>query len=83
MRCSNCGREIAPFEARLDSRDVLDLKNPRRLGWGRRFAFFYLCSECAASRDAVRRTILRALGTVVLGIFAIGALALVIQAFRK
>src|SRR3954452_24167192 len=81
MKCSSCGREIAPFDARLDSRDVMK-KKLTDLGWGRKFAFMSLCPECPESRDAVRRTLGRPLGIIGAATLALAIVGVLIHLLR-
>src|SRR5215212_7416679 len=51
MRCSNCGREIAPFDAKLDTRNVSG-GNPRMSAGGTTKTLpIWLCPDCTRSRE--------------------------------
>ena len=78
MRCSNCGNEIAPFDAKLDTRTVPG-RNPK-VPYGRRTKIetMWLCPDCAKSRETVKRTLL---WTVALFFIGFLLLALICGAF--
>jgi hypothetical protein len=53
MYCTNCDKEIPPFDATLDTRAV-PAPGLKRTRW----APMWLCADCAKSREAVKRTLL-------------------------
>jgi hypothetical protein len=57
MHCSNCGKEIAPFDAKLDIQFPQG-RSTARIGLPIKVISVPLCADCAKSREAVKRTML-------------------------
>jgi hypothetical protein len=73
MQCSNCGKVVSPSEAQFDSRS----------GPGRPFssAFsrdkvipIWLCSDCAQSRESVKRTFLWSFAAILIALIILATL---------
>jgi hypothetical protein len=72
MHCSNCGREIAPFDAKLDTR-IVPGSNPK-FPYGRHTKIepMWLCQDCAESREMVKRTLLWTAVLFFIGLLVLG-----------
>ena len=56
-KCSNCGKEIQPFDAKVEIRHR-PYRAVSEIGLPIKVTSISLCPDCAKSREAVKRTML-------------------------
>jgi predicted RNA-binding Zn-ribbon protein involved in translation (DUF1610 family) len=67
MHCTNCGKEIAPYDATVDVQQKA-YRGVSHMGLPQKVTTIYLCPDCAASREAIRRTLWRAFGIILIAL---------------
>ena len=82
MHCSNCGIEIAPFDARLDTR-IVPGRNPKFPNLRHtKIEPMWLCPDCAKSRGMVRRTLLWSFSLFFIGLLLAALICGVVVLWR-